>query len=45
MGKTSAERMAKMRKHKNKDEKDKEYQKDRERKAKKIAEMSEDQID
>ena len=39
-----AERMAKMRKHKTKDEKDKECQKDCERKAKKIAEMSEDQL-
>ena len=44
MGKTSAERMAKMRKHKTKDEKDKECQKDCERKRKKIAEMSEDQL-
>ena len=41
IGKTSAERMAKMRKHKTNDEKDKERQKDRERKRKKIAEMSE----
>ena len=44
MGKISAERMAKMRKHKTKDEKDKKRQKDRERKGKKIAEMSEDQL-
>ena len=44
MEKTSAERMAKMRKHKTKDEKDKECQKDCERKRKKIAEMSEDQL-
>ena len=44
IGKTSAERMAKMRKHKTNDEKDKERQKDRERKRKKIAEMSEDQL-
>ena len=40
MGKTSAERMAKVRKHKTKDEKDKECQENCERKAKKIAEMS-----
>ena len=44
MGKTRAERMAKMRKHKTKDKKDKECQKDCERKRKKIAEMSEDQL-
>ena len=44
MGKASAERMAKMRKHKTKDENDKERQKDREKKSKKIAEMSEDQL-
>ena len=44
MGKTSAEKMAKMRKHKTKDDKDKERQKDRERKRKKMVEMSEDQL-
>ena len=37
MGKTSAKRTANMKKHKTKDEKDKEYQKDHERKRKKIA--------
>ena len=44
MGRTSAERMAKMRKNETKDEEDKERQKDCERKRKKIAEMSEDQL-
>ena len=44
MGKTSAKRIANMKKHKTKDEKDKEHQKDHKRKRKKIAEMSEDQL-
>ena len=44
MGKASAETMAKMRKHKTKDGKDKECQKDHQKKSKKIAEMSEDQL-
>ena len=44
MRKKSVERMEKMRKHRTKDKKDNERQKDFERKGNEIVEMSEDQL-